>query len=60
MAVPTTIATAIHLKLTISGWSSVPAIASVIPPTPAATPRRAVFGLLSQRSDRMNSAAAAR
>ena len=35
-------------------------MASAIPATPAATPRRAVFGALSQRSERMNSAAAAR
>ena len=35
-------------------------IAAAMPPTPAATPRRAVFGSLSQRSDRMKSAAAAR
>ncbi len=59
-AIPTTAASAIHVKLTISGASSVPTIASVIPPTPAATPRRAVFGWLSHLRDRMKRAAAAR
>jgi hypothetical protein len=44
----------------MSGWSSVPMIAADMPPTPAATPRRAVRGSLSHRSDRMKSAAAAR
>ena len=33
---------------------------AAMPATPAATPRRAVFGSLSQRSERMKSAAAAR
>ena len=36
----------------------VPTIAAVIPSTPASTPRRAVFGELSHRSDRMKRIAA--
>ncbi len=59
-AMPTTAATAIHVKLTISGASSVPMIAAAMPPTPAATPRRAVFGWLSHRSDRMKRTAPTR
>ena len=35
-------------------------IASAMPATPASTPLRAVFGRESQRSEKMNSAAAAR
>ena len=34
--------------------------ASVMPATPAATPLRAVFGVLSQRNEKTKSAAAAR
>ncbi len=60
ITMPTSAAIAIHEKLTISGAKSVPMIARAMPPTPAATPRRAVFGWLSQRSERMKSAAAAR
>ena len=59
-SVPATTAIAIHWKPTISGWSSVPKIASAMPATPATTPRRAVLGRESQRSEKMNSAAAAR
>ena len=60
MTTPTSAAIAIHEKLMISGASSVPRIASAMPPTPAATPRRAVLGWLSHRSERMKRAAAAR
>ncbi len=60
IAVPTMSARTIHLKLTMSGWSAVPTIASVMPRTPASTPLRAVFGVLSHRSEKMNSAAAVR
>ena len=49
---------AIHLYSTISGASSVPTIAAVMPPTPAATPRRAVRGWFSHRSERMKRTAA--
>ncbi len=60
ITIPTSAASAIHEKLTISGARSVPRMASDMPPTPAATPRRAVFGWLSHRSERMKRAAAAR
>ncbi len=60
MTTPTRAAIVIHVKLMISGASSVPTIARAMPPTPAATPRRAVFGWLSHRSERMKRAAAAR
>ena len=59
-SVPAITAIAIHWKLTISGLSTVPNIASAIPATPARTPLRAVFGRESQRSEKMNSVAAAR
>jgi hypothetical protein len=58
--VPIANATAIQINPVMCGSSSVPPIASDIPPTPAATPRRAVLGSLIQRSDMMKSAAAAR
>ena len=53
---PSTSAMAIQLKLTICGCSIVPMTASDMPPTPANTPRRAVFGSLIHCSERMNSA----
>ena len=42
------------------GASSVPATAMTMPATPAATPWRAVLGVLSHRREKMNRAAASR
>ena len=53
---PATSATAIQLKLMICGCSSVPITASAMPPTPANTPRRAVFGSLNHCREKMKSA----
>ncbi len=58
--VPTTTPITIQWYATISGCSSVPKTASDMPATPAATPRRAVFGWLIQRSEKTKSPAASR
>ena len=57
-AKPATIATTIQVWWTISGWIHVATTATSIPPTPAITPRRAVFGSFIQYSAKMNSAVA--
>ena len=55
---PATIASATQPWWMISGWIHVATTATSMPVTPAATPRRAVFGSFIQCSENMNSAVA--
>ncbi len=57
---PSTSGITIQLYPMMSGWSSVPMMASAMPPTPAKTPRRAVDGSLIHLREKMNSAVATR
>jgi len=55
---PTAMAPTIQPLWMISGWIHVASTATVIPTTPATTPRRAVLGSFIQYKAKMNSAVA--